>query len=74
MLSHLAKAMKLKTDYSYGDLLRATFDMDLAASPTAHFSGVVGYQGFHAGYQTSYDSGASKLLAHNFFWHTRRVI
>jgi len=59
-------AMKLKTDYSYGDLVRATFDMDLAASPTAHFSGVVGYQGFHAGYQTSYDSGASKLLAHNF--------
>jgi len=60
------RAMKLKTDYSYGDLLRATLDVDLAAAPTAHFSGVVAYQGLHAGYQTSYDSAASKLLTNNF--------
>jgi len=59
-------AMKMKTDYSYGDLLRATFDMDLAAAPTVHFSGVVGYQGFLAGYQTSYASASSQLSGHNF--------
>jgi len=60
------RAMKLKTDYSYGDHLRATLDVDLAAAPTAHFSGVVAYQGFNAGYQTSYDTAASKLLTNNF--------
>ena len=59
------KAMKLKTDYSYKDLLRATLDVDLAAAPTAHLSGVLAYEGIHAGYQSSYDSAASKFLAHN---------
>jgi len=59
-------AMKLKTDYAHGDLLRATLDVDVAAAPTAHLSGVVAYQGLHAGYQTSYDSAASKLLTNNF--------
>lgn len=59
-------AMKLKSDYTYGDLLRATLDVDVSAAPTAHLSGVVAYQGLHAGYQTSYDSAASKLLSNNF--------
>merc|ERR1711962_857440 len=42
------KAMKLKTDYSYKDLFRATLDVDLAAAPTAHLSGVLAYEGFHS--------------------------
>merc|ERR1712117_147302 len=30
------------------------------------YAGVVAYQGLHAGYQTSYDTAASKLLTSNF--------
>jgi len=58
-------ALKLKTAYKAADMFHGTLDVDLAAAPTAHLSGVLAYQGLHAGYQASYDSGSSKLLANN---------
>jgi len=60
------KAGKLKTAYEAGDHLHTTFDVDLdLAGPTIHGSGVFAYNGWHAGYQASYDTANSKLIANN---------
>jgi len=41
-------------------------DIDLDfAGPTVNLSGVFGYGGWHAGYQASYDTANSKLVANN---------
>ena len=50
-----------KNEYSHST---ADFDFDFAG-PTIHGSTVVGYKGFLAGYQTSYDTAGSKLIANN---------
>lgn len=58
---------KLKTDFTGCANLRATADIastDFAA-PSVDVSGVFAYLGWHAGYQASYDTAASKLTANN---------
>lgn len=41
-------------------------DVDKEANSTVGLSGVVGYQGWLAGYQAAYDANANKLSKNNF--------
>lgn len=60
------KSAKIKTAYKQ-DYLHGTADVDFDfAGPTVQASGVVGYEGWHAGYQAAYDTAKSKLIANNF--------
>lgn len=59
------KTAKVKGAYK-NDNFHATTDVDFDfAGPIVHGSAVVGYQGWHAGYQASYDSANSKMGANN---------
>merc|ERR1712212_198577 len=61
------KSMKVKTAYTGSTLFHPTLDLDVAdiTKPNIDFSLVLAHEGFHAGYQTSFDSSASKLVGHN---------
>jgi len=60
------KSAKVKTAYKSCDLLHATADVDFDfAGPTIHASAVLAHKGWHAGYQVSYDTANSKLVANN---------
>lgn len=61
------KSMKVKTAYTGSTLFHPTLDLDASCmtKPNVDFSLVLAHQGFHAGYQTSFDSSASKLAGHN---------
>jgi hypothetical protein len=58
---------KLKTDFTGCSNLRATADIASPdfTRPTVNASGVFAYQGWHLGYQGSYDTAASKLVENN---------
>lgn len=59
------KSAKVKTAYKH-DNVHATGDIDLNfAGPSINGSAVFAYKGWHAGYQATYDTGASKLTANN---------
>jgi len=58
------KSVKVKTAHQYGDLLHATVDIDFA-NFALHTSGVLAYNGIHAGYQASIDTANKNLLGHN---------
>lgn len=60
------KSAKVKTEYkmAYAHL---NLDVDLDfAGPVVHGAGVLGYEGWLAGYQMSFDSSKSKLTRSNF--------
>jgi len=61
------KSMKVKTAYTGSTIFHPTLDLDVAdiAKPNVDFSLVLAHQGLHAGYQTCFDSSASKLVGHN---------
>jgi len=60
------KSAKVKTAYQASDYLHTTADLDADfAGPTVHGSGVFAYNGWHAGYQASYDTANSKLVKNN---------
>jgi len=60
------KSAKVKTAYQSCDYLHTTADIDADfAGPTIHGSGVFAYNGWHAGYQASYDTANSKLVKNN---------
>eukprot|EP00493_Phyllostaurus_siculus_P022347 UN22679 len=52
------QTLKAKTDFTGINNVRATLDVASSdfAAPTVHVSGVAAYQGWHAGYQMSYDT------------------
>jgi voltage-dependent anion channel protein 2 len=58
---------KLKTDYTGCVNLRATADIASSdfTAPSVNASAVFAYNGWHAGYQASYDTAASKLTENN---------
>ena len=59
------KAAKIKSAYK-NEYAHLTGDIDFDfAGPTIHGSTVFGYKGFLGGYQASYDTGSSKLIANN---------
>ena len=59
------KSAKIKSAYKH-DYIHTTADVDFDfAGPTIHGSTVVGYKGFMAGYQASYDTANSKLTSSN---------
>lgn len=59
------KSAKVKSAYKH-EHLHTTTDVDFDfAGPTVHGSAVFGYNGWHAGYQASYDTANSKLTANN---------
>jgi len=59
------KSAKIKSAYR-NEYLHSTADVDFDfAGPTIHGSTVFGYKGFMAGYQASYDTANSKLIANN---------
>jgi len=58
-------AGKVKTAWECNEYLHATADIDVSLAPTLHGSGVFAYKGWHAGYQASYDTANSKLVANN---------
>jgi len=60
------KSAKVKTAYQSCDYLHTTTDLDADfAGPTIHGTGVFAYNGWHAGYQASYDTANSKLVKNN---------
>jgi len=61
------KTMKVSTAYTGSSLFHPTLDLDVVdiTKPNVDFSLVLAHQGFHAGYQTSFDSGSKSLLGHN---------
>jgi len=61
------KTMKVSTAYTGSALFHPTLDLDVAdiTKPNVDFSLVLAHQGFHAGYQTSFESASSSLLGHN---------
>ncbi|XP_031562895.1 voltage-dependent anion-selective channel protein 2-like [Actinia tenebrosa] len=60
------KSAKIKSAYK-SDYVHGTADVDFDfAGPTVQASGVVGYEGWVAGYQAAYDTSKSKLIANNF--------
>jgi len=59
------KSAKIKSAYR-NEYTHSTADFDFDfAGPTIHGSTVLGYKGFLGGYQASYDTGNSKLIANN---------
>ncbi|XP_012278289.1 voltage-dependent anion-selective channel [Orussus abietinus] len=62
-----SKSGKLKTTYKHEHVsTNADFDLSLTTGPLVHASAVVGYQGWLAGYQATFDSQRSKLTKNNF--------
>jgi len=60
------KSGKIKTAYKM-DYLHANCDVDFDfAGPTIHGAAVLGYNGWLAGYQMSFDTSKSKLTRNNF--------
>merc|ERR1712156_1085266 len=60
------KSGSVKTGYKH-DYLALNCDVDFDfAGPTVHGSAVLGYEGWLAGYQMSFDSSKSKLTKNNF--------
>lgn len=60
------KSGSVKTGYKH-DYLALNCDVDFDfAGPTVHGSAVLGYEGWLAGYQMSFDSSKSKLTRSNF--------
>jgi len=60
------KHAKLKTSYKQ-EYIHANCDIDLDfAGPIVHGAAVVGYKGWIAGYQMSFDTAKSKLAKNNF--------
>lgn len=60
------KSAKLKTSYKR-DYANLGMDVDLdLAGPTITGWGVLGYQGWLAGYQMSFDTAKSRLAQNNF--------
>ncbi|XP_059176652.1 voltage-dependent anion-selective channel protein 2-like isoform X2 [Physella acuta] len=60
------KSGKIKTAYKM-DYVHLNCDMDLDfAGPTIHGAAVLGYEGWLAGYQVSFDTSKSKLTRSNF--------
>lgn len=61
------KSMKVKTAYTGSSLFHPTLDLDVAdvLKPNIDASLVLAHEGFHAGYQTSFDSSAMKFAGHN---------
>ncbi|XP_015588270.1 voltage-dependent anion-selective channel [Cephus cinctus] len=61
------KSGKLKTTYKHDNVsANADFDLSLSAGPLINASAVVGYQGWLAGYQATFDSQRSKITKNNF--------
>lgn len=61
-----SKTGRFKTSYSHEKVrLDGDVNVDLAG-PLVNASGVVGYQGWLAGYQLAFDTQKSKLTANNF--------
>jgi len=57
---------KLKASYGQ-DLVKIDSDVNIdLAGPTINASGVVGYEGWLAGYQTAFDTQKTKLTVNNF--------
>ncbi|XP_063973523.1 voltage-dependent anion-selective channel-like isoform X2 [Diachasmimorpha longicaudata] len=62
-----SKTGKLKTTYKHENVsATADFDLSLNSGPLIQTTAVVGYQGWLAGYQTSFDSQRSKITKNNF--------
>ncbi|XP_030834916.1 voltage-dependent anion-selective channel protein 2 [Strongylocentrotus purpuratus] len=60
------KSGQIKTAYKR-DFINITTDVDFDfAGPTVHSTGVVGYEGWLAGFQVSFDTAESKLKKSNF--------
>ncbi|XP_015179524.1 PREDICTED: voltage-dependent anion-selective channel-like [Polistes dominula] len=61
------KTGQLKTTYKHENVsATADLDLSLTTGPLINASAVVGYQGWLAGYQASFDSQRSKLTKNNF--------
>lgn len=57
---------KVKASYGH-DLVQVNSDVNLdLAGPVVNASGVVGYEGWLAGYQTAFDTQKVKLVTNNF--------
>lgn len=66
MYKFRSKTGRFKTSYSHERVrLDGDVNVDLAG-PLINASGVVGYQGWLAGYQLAFDSQKSKLTGNNF--------
>jgi len=60
------KSGSVKSEFKH-DYIRLNCDVDFDfAGPTVHGAAVLGYEGFLAGYQMSFDSSKSKLTKSNF--------
>jgi len=59
------KSALLKIGYKQ-EYLNANCDVNLSAGPIVNAAAVVGYKGWLAGYQTSFDSAKSKITKNNF--------
>jgi len=60
------KSGRIKTSYKQDHInLNADVDFDFAG-PTVHGAGVLGYNGWLAGYQMTFDTAKSKLTKNNF--------
>ncbi|XP_034951076.1 voltage-dependent anion-selective channel-like [Chelonus insularis] len=61
-----SKTGQLKTTYKHENI-SATTDLDLSlnSAPLIHSTAVIGYQGWLAGYQTSFDAQRSKITKNN---------
>jgi len=60
------KSGKLKTEYKH-EKAALNCDIDLpAGGPVVHASGVLGYNGWLVGYQTSFETASSKIVKNNF--------
>jgi len=61
-----SKTGKLKTTYKHENVsATADFDLSLNAGPLINATAVVGYQGWLAGYQASFDSQRNKITKNN---------
>lgn len=62
-----ARTGKVKTVYKHENMsATADFDLSLSSGPLINTSAVVGYQGWLAGYQASFDTQQNKLMKNNF--------
>lgn len=66
MYKFRSKTGRFKTAYSH-ERVRLDGDVNIdLAGPLINASGVVGYQGWRAGYQLAFDTQKSKLTGNNF--------
>lgn len=62
-----SKTGKLNTTYKHENVsATADFDLSLSGGPLINATGVIGYQGWLAGYQATFDSQRSKITKNNF--------